>query len=226
MWSKWTRLECFKGLEISSKTKGYDRAQKKYEWIVRVKNNYNKKIHFNMNWVVGPETQSIGKITIEAGETFTPVSFYFKGEQDNIMVDIVDVCFRDTWDDCKNCFAECDQGFPNQPDCGKDGPRKSIDAPVLKAPPPFSMATATLEEAMDKMISHLCSLKKLYAKIKETGEVSDADRSMKSDMEHELKDLSDEFEKKISAKDLMFNGKKISKNKLNNYLQDEVKKCS
>jgi hypothetical protein len=227
VWGKWSRLDCFKGLEISSKNLGYNRKEKKYEWVVRVKNNYAKKIHFRMNWLVGQEEQNIGNISIEAGEIFTPATFFFKVEAGSIAADIVDVCFLETWDACKNCFAECDEGLPNQPDCSTAGKRKSNDAPPnIKAPTPFSMANATLEEAMDKMISHLCNLKQLYAKMKENGNSSDAERSKKSDMEHELKDLSEEFEKKISGKDLMFNGKKISKNKLSNYLEDEVKKCS
>ncbi|MEO8174233.1 MAG: hypothetical protein ABI581_14160 [Sediminibacterium sp.] len=227
LWGKWSRLDCFKGLEISSKNQGYNKKEKKYEWIVRIKNNYNKKIHFRMSWMVGQEEQAIGNITIEAGEIFTPASFYFKAEANSIAASIVDVCFRDTWEACKDCFAECDEGLPNQPDCSKFRASKPEDSPVnSKAPPPFSMATATMEEAMDKMISHLCKLKKLYAKIKAEGDMSDADRSKKSDMEHQLKELDEEFEKKISAKDVMFNGKKMSKNKLSNYLQDEVKKCN
>lgn len=67
-----------------------------------------------MYWTVAGERLDIGLVTLNPGATYEHTSRYFKSNSDQLYVGVEKVNFSDQ----PNCYASCDNGTPNQPDCG------------------------------------------------------------------------------------------------------------
>lgn len=120
-WSNWTSMSCYQGFKTSANNLGFVKSINEYSWKMKIKNNYNRKVHFNMSWIVGNEKQSIGRFSLNPGEETNHVSYYFKSNSTSWQVEVTEVCFGENWMSCTNgCYAECDNGSPKQPNCDKN----------------------------------------------------------------------------------------------------------
>ena len=120
-WSPWTNMSCYQGFKTSASNNGLVKSINEYSWIMKIKNNYNRRVHFNMSWIVGNEKQSIGRFSLNPGEETRHTSFYFKSNSTSWQVEVTEVCFGENWMSCTNsCYAECDNGSPKQPNCDKN----------------------------------------------------------------------------------------------------------
>ena len=121
-WSNWAGVSCYKGFSFRVKNIGFNKYVNKYEWIAQVKNNYNRRVNFDMSWKVGNDEQSIGRFTLDPGGVTNAVSYYFTSDENSLSVFGNKVCFGDNFLSCGDsgtCYAECDEGSPNIPaDCG------------------------------------------------------------------------------------------------------------
>lgn len=120
-WSNWTSMSCYQGFKTSANNLGFVKSINEYSWKMKIKNNYNRRVHFNMSWIVGNEKQSIGRFSLNPGEETNHVSYYFKSNSTSWQVEVTEVCFGENWMSCTNgCYAECDNGSPKQPNCDKN----------------------------------------------------------------------------------------------------------
>ena len=122
-WSSWASIDCYRGFQLSSRNNGIVNSVNKYSWNVRVKNNYNKKVHFSLYGTVGGEKTTIGRFSLNPGESTVTPAYYYNSNSSTIYAEIDHVCFGENWGSCSNnCYAQCDNGTPNQPDCnGNNG---------------------------------------------------------------------------------------------------------
>lgn len=112
-WSSWGKVSCFQGFQFAVLNKGYVKSINQYSWQAKIKSNYNKKVTFNMSWKVGAEVVSIGQITLSPGQEYSHTSRYFNSNVNYLSVEVSSVNFSDKL----NCYAICDNGVPNQPNC-------------------------------------------------------------------------------------------------------------
>lgn len=122
-WSKPKALTCFLGLAGSTKNLGYEKAVNQYEWVGRVTNNYDRTVTFDMSLTIGVQKQIIGQFTLKPEASTFAQSFYYNTSSTDSFIEVENVCFgtRDKAGSCSNhCFAQCDAGSPNQPNCGGD----------------------------------------------------------------------------------------------------------
>jgi hypothetical protein len=117
-WGSWSTMSCYKGFQGAVLTNGYVKSINQYSWQAKIKSNYSKKVTFNMSWTVGGETVSIGQVSLNPGQEYSHTSRYFNSNANRLDIQISEVCFGNNWLSCKSCFADCDNGSANQPDCG------------------------------------------------------------------------------------------------------------
>lgn len=142
-WSNWSSMSCYQGFKTSANNLGIVESINQYAWKMKVKNTYNKKVHFNMNWIVGGEKQSIGRFSLNPGEETNHVSFYFKSNSSNWQVQVTEVCFGENWMSCSDgCHAECDNGTPKQPDCSNTSSTNSNNSSSNSSPSTTNNSTA------------------------------------------------------------------------------------
>jgi len=116
-WENWQAVSCYKGFQTSSISYGFNKHGNGYEWNWKVKSNYNKNVSFNLAVTIGNDKKDWGRFTLSPGDEHKHVSFYYNNASPNIKIEITKVCFSDNYLD--NCWAECDNGTPNQPNCDK-----------------------------------------------------------------------------------------------------------
>ena len=112
-WSQWGSLPCFKGFQFAVVNNGLVQSINQYSWQAKIKSTYTQKVTFNMTWIVGGEEVSIGQVTLQPGKEYLHTSRYFNSNADILYVKVSEVNFSDKL----NCYAECDNGSPNQPNC-------------------------------------------------------------------------------------------------------------
>lgn len=144
-WSAWTIANCHKGLSASAMALGYVKSIDQYSWNWRIKNNYSRTIHINVSLTIGGETRQMGRFTINPGQTREHVSTYFTSSSDAFYVEVTNACFLETWISCKEgCYADCDNGMPNQPDC-KNSTKSTIDNSVQNSNSKYQSQQATTQ---------------------------------------------------------------------------------
>lgn len=112
-WSSWGKVSCFQGFQFAVLNKGFVKSINQYSWQAKIKSNYSKKVTFNMSWKVGGEVVSIGQVTLSPGQEYSHTSRYFNSNANYLSVEVSSVNFSDKL----NCYANCDNGVPNQPNC-------------------------------------------------------------------------------------------------------------
>jgi hypothetical protein len=112
-WSAWSKISCYKGFQVSVRKLGYVKTVNKYAHQARIKNNYGQKVSFNATWIVAGERLNIGRVTLSPNDVYEHISRYFSKDADMMYVEVDKVSFGDKL----NCYASCDNGTPNQPDC-------------------------------------------------------------------------------------------------------------
>jgi hypothetical protein len=122
-WTEWSTLSCFHGLSARMKNIGLNKVVNQYEWGCQVKNNYDRKVTFDMTWKVGNEEKLIGQFTLQPGAITNATSYYFNSDINYLYVTVTKVCFAEaSAGGCGvngMCYAECDEGSPNIPSgCG------------------------------------------------------------------------------------------------------------
>ncbi|MPS71632.1 MAG: hypothetical protein E2590_00595 [Chryseobacterium sp.] len=130
---EWTQMDCFRGIYYKVGSSKYGNKGD-YQWWIKFKSTYNKKVHFNYSWDLsgdafeenGPNNritiQSNSEISNSGTERFT------KNSREHWIVKINNVCFGETAFNCGNsssrdmCYADCDNGTPNIPtNCNNKG---------------------------------------------------------------------------------------------------------
>ncbi|MEZ0005396.1 hypothetical protein ABH942_000747 [Flavobacterium sp. 28YEA47A] len=107
---------CFKGLSWKIRKSYYTDNSDKYTNEIEIKNNYGSTITFSYNMSENAnETTTRYRKTLTPGQTYT--STYCPNV--NLVIFYVNnVCFNNN--NCKDgCYAQCDNGSPNQPNCGE-----------------------------------------------------------------------------------------------------------
>lgn len=117
---------CFKGLSWKIRKSYYSDNSDLYTNEIEIKNNYGSTITFSYNMSENAnETTTKYRKTLNPGQTFNStycpnvnlVTFY-----------VTDVCFNNN--NCKDgCYAQCDNGSPNQPNCGSTNSSSTINNP-------------------------------------------------------------------------------------------------
>jgi len=117
-----SRHGCFNGLEWKIRKSYYSDNSDKFTNEIQIKNTYNSPITFSYNMSENSnETTTRYRKTLGKNETYTStycpnvnfVTFY-----------VTDVCFNNN--NCKDgCYAQCDNGSPNQPNCGNSNSTSS-----------------------------------------------------------------------------------------------------
>lgn len=120
-WSQWGSLPCFKGFQFAVVNNGLVQSINQYSWQAKIKSTYTQKVTFNMTWIVGGEEVSIGQVTLQPGKEYLHTSRYFNSNADILYVKVSEVNFSDKL----NCYAECDNGYPNQPNCSNSNSANS-----------------------------------------------------------------------------------------------------
>lgn len=120
-WSQWGSLPCFKGFQFAVVNNGLVQSINQYSWQAKIKSTYTQKVTFNMTWIVGGEEVSIGQVTLQPGKEYLHTSRYFNSNADILYVKVSEVNFSDKL----NCYAECDNGSPNQPNCSNSNSANS-----------------------------------------------------------------------------------------------------
>ena len=120
-WSQWASLPCFKGFQFAVVNNGLVQSINQYSWQAKIKSTYTQKVTFNMTWIVGGEEVSIGQVTLQPGKEYLHTSRYFNSNADILYVKVSEVNFSDKL----NCYAECDNGSPNQPNCSNSNSANS-----------------------------------------------------------------------------------------------------
>ena len=113
-WSQWITHSCYKGFQVSFRKLGYVKTVNQYSYQGRIRNNYSKKVTIDINWYVSGQKLSIGQVTLKPFEVYEHTSRYFNADAGYMTIEIEKVNFTGNL----NCFASCDNGTPNQPDCG------------------------------------------------------------------------------------------------------------
>ncbi len=99
-----------------------------YLWGVKLQNNYSRPVQLKYRLIVGGEQYAKGywQVTrwLNPGEEWEEgggkvTALLFKNNSINTTVQIQEVCFNKDKGCFNNCYAQCDNGSPNQPDCGK-----------------------------------------------------------------------------------------------------------
>jgi len=107
-----SRHTCFKGLSWKLRKSFYSDAKEDYTNEIQIKNTYGAKITFSYTFSASANASTTNRKTLEIGEEFT--STYCPNVH-LVNFIVTDVCFNGN---CKNgCYASCDNGTPNQPNC-------------------------------------------------------------------------------------------------------------
>lgn len=170
-WSEWSQLSCFKGLEAHMKNIGLNKIVNQYEWGCQVKNNYERKVSFDMSWKVGNEEKIIGNFTLQPGAITNVTSYYFNSDNNYLYVEVSKVCFADASSGGCGvngmCYAECDNGTPNIPTgCGD---KKNEDNKV----------SGSVEADAIKLAGYTCKVLQLQGK----ADKNPFDQKLKKDLE-------------------------------------------
>lgn len=112
-WSGWASISCYKGFQASVRKLGYVKTVNQYAHQARIKNNYRQKVSFDLFWTVAGERLSIGRVTLNPNDVYEHTSRYFSKDASMMFVEVDKVSFGDKL----NCYASCDNGTPNQPNC-------------------------------------------------------------------------------------------------------------
>jgi hypothetical protein len=207
-WTEWSTLSCFQGISARMKNIGFSKVVNQYEWGCQVKNNYDRKVTFDMSWKVGNEEKIIGQFTLQPGAVTNATSYYFNSDNNNLHVTVSKVCFADASSGGCGiygmCYAECDEGTPNIPTgCGNKTPENNKTG-------------TSVETDAKKLAGYTCTALKLQAK----ADKNPADQKLKKDLEDALKKADTftlEIEKKYtSSKD---------KNSFETIFYKEMEKC-
>ena len=171
-WSEWSPLSCFQGLEAHMKNIGFSKVVNQYEWGCQVKNNYDRKVTFDMSWKVGNEEKTIGQFTLQPGAVTNATSYYFNSDNNYLHVTVSKVCFADAASGGCGiygmCYAECDNGSPNIPTgCGD---KKNADN---------NKASTSVETDAIKLAGYTCKALQLQGK----ADKNPADQKLKKDLE-------------------------------------------
>ena len=130
-WGSWGPLSCYKGFQGSIRKLGYVKTINQYSYQGRIKNSYGRKVTFNMNWLVVGEKLSIGQVTLNPNEVYEHTSRYFKNDAEIMFIEVENVNFSDKL----NCYAACDNGTPNQPNCDNQNVSSTSFQEVNSIPP-------------------------------------------------------------------------------------------
>lgn len=123
-WSNPNRDECYKGISISVVNHG--KGGTGYLWGVKFKNNYSRPVQFKYRLVVGGESSAKGYWQVirwlnpgeewKEGESMV-TAILFQNNSTSCRVETQEVCFNKDKGCFNNCYAQCDTGSPNQPNC-------------------------------------------------------------------------------------------------------------
>lgn len=124
-WSNPQKSSCYGGIFFS--LVNYGKQAPGYLWGVKFTNKYSKPVRFSYKLIIGGESYPSGlaywikpgESHIDGGEMVT--ALLFKNSSTSYSLDIYEVCFDQEGGCYNKCYANCDKGSPNQPDCGKNG---------------------------------------------------------------------------------------------------------
>ncbi len=207
-WSEWSTLSCFKGLEARMKNIGLNKVVNQYEWGCQVKNNYDRKVTFDMSWKVGNEEKIIGNFTLQPGTITNATSYYFNSDNNYLYVTVTKVCFADASSGGCGvngmCYAECDNGSPNIPTgCGD---KKNDD----------NKASGSVEADALKLAGYTCKALQLQGK----ADKNPSDQKLKKDLD-EAWNKADAFTLEVEKK---FTSEK-DKHLFETIFNKEMEKC-
>jgi hypothetical protein len=123
-WSNPNRHECYKGITFS--TVNHGKGGTGYLWGIRIKNNYSRPVQLEYRLIVGGEQYAGGGFQVtrwlNSGEEWKEgeglfTALLFKNNSSSYVVEIQEVCFNKEKGCFNNCYAKCDNGSPNQPNC-------------------------------------------------------------------------------------------------------------
>jgi hypothetical protein len=128
-WSSPKKAQCYGGIYISAVN--YGKQAPGYLWGLKFTNKYSKPVLFRYRLTVGGESYpsglaywiNPGASHIDGGELVT--GLLFKNGSTTYNIEVYEVCFDKDGGCYNKCFAECDNGSPNQPNCGGKGTSNS-----------------------------------------------------------------------------------------------------
>lgn len=121
-WSTPKKAQCYGGIFMSAVN--YGKQAPGYLWGLKFTNKYSKPVLFRYRLTVGGESYpsglaywiNPGASHIDGGELVT--GLLFKNGSTSYNIEVYEVCFDKDGGCFNKCFAECDNGSPNQPNCG------------------------------------------------------------------------------------------------------------